>query len=106
VVVASPHAVALREDAVSLLRIVLHIVRIGLLVLLILQSLQMLSALRMLDGPHAFEVSPFLLAALVFKSMLLLANLGLLCLAHYAVRRSRPTPPSPALRPVFNGESS
>ena len=90
----------------SLLRIALHGLRIVLLVLLILQSLQMVSALRMLDGPGAFEVSPFLLAALVFKSILLLANLGLLCLAHYAVRRSRPTPPSPALRPTFNGESS
>ena len=90
----------------SVLRIALHGVRIGLLVLLILQSLQMISALRMLDGPHAFEVSPFLLAALVFKSILLLANLGLLCLTHYAVRRSRPTPTSPTLRPNFNGESS
>jgi len=98
--------VALRENAVSALRIALHGVRIGLLVLLILQSLQMLSALRMLDGPAAFEVSPFLLAALAFKSILLLANLGLLCLAHYAVRRSRPTPPSHALRPTINGESS
>ncbi len=90
----------------SALRIALHAVRIGLLVLLILQSLQMGSALRMLDGPGAFEASPFLLAALVFKSILLLANFGLLCLAHYAVRRSRPAPPSPALRPDFNGESS
>ena len=90
----------------SVLRIALHGVRIGLLVLLILQSLQMISALRMLDGPHAFEVNPFLLAALVFKSILLLANFGLLCLAHCAARRSRPTPPSPAPRPTFNGESS
>ncbi len=90
----------------SILRIALHGVRIGLLVLLILQSLQMVSALRMLDGPDAFEVSPFLLAALVFKSILLLANFGLLCLAHYAVRRSRPTPPSPTLGLNFNGESS
>ena len=105
-VVASPHTVALRENAVSVLRIALHVVRIGLLVLLILQSLQMVSALRMLDVPDALEVSQFLLAALVFKSILLLANLGLLCLAHYAVRRSRPTPPSPTLRPNFNGESS
>ena len=68
--------------------------------------MQMVSALRMLDGPDAFEVSPFLLAALVFKSILLLANVGLLCLAHYAVRRSRPTPPSHSFRPNFNGESS
>ena len=90
----------------SVLRIALHGVRIGLLLLLILQSMQMLSALRMLDSPDALEVSPFLLAALIFKSILLLANLGLLCLAHYAVRRSRPTPPSPTLRPDFNGESS
>ncbi len=90
----------------SLLRIALHVVRIALLALLILQSLQMVSALRMLDGPDAFEVSPFLLPALAFKSLLLLANLGLLCLAHYAVRRSRPAPPAPALRPNFNGESS
>ena len=90
----------------SVLRIALHGIRIGLLALLILQSLQMVSALQMLDAPDAFEVSPFLLAALLFKSILLLANLGLLCLAHYAVRRSRPTPPSPALRPTFNGESS
>lgn len=90
----------------SLLRIALHGVRIGLLVLLILQSLQMMSALRMLDGPHAFEVSPFLLAALVFKSILLIANLGLLWLAHYAVRRTRPTASSSALRPTLNGESS
>ena len=90
----------------SVLRIALHGVRIGLLVLLILQSLQMLSALRMLAGPDAFAVSPFLLPALVFKSILLLANLGLLCVAHYAVRRSRPTPPYPTLRPTFNGESS
>lgn len=90
----------------SVLRIALHGVRIGLLVLLILQSLQMVSALQMLAVPDALEVSPFLLAALVFKSILLLANLGLLCLAHYAVRRSRPTPPSPTLRPTFNGESS
>lgn len=90
----------------SLLRIALHIARIGLLVALILQSLQMVSALRMLDSPGALEVSPFLLAALVFKSILLLANFGLLCLAHYGVRRSRPAPPSPALRPDFNGESS
>ena len=105
-VVASPHTVALRENAVSVLRIAQHVVRIGLLVLLILQSLQMVSALRMLDVPDALEVSQFLLAALVFKSILLLANLGLLCLAHYAVRRSRPTPPSPTLRPNFNGESS
>ena len=89
----------------NVLRIALHVVRIGLLVLLILQSLQMVYALRMLDGPHASEVSPFLLAALVFKSILLLANLGLLCLAHYAVRRSRPAAPAPALRPTFNGES-
>lgn len=89
-----------------MLRFALHVVRIGLFVLLILQSLQMLSALRMLDGAQAFEVSSLLLAALVFKSMLLLANLGLLCLAHCAVRRSRPTPPSPALRPTFIGESS
>jgi hypothetical protein len=91
---------------VSVLRIALHGVRIGLLLLLILQSLQMASALRMLDAPAAFEVSPLLLAALVFKSILLLANLGLLCLAHYAIRRSRPTPPSPTLRPTINGESS
>ena len=105
-VVAPPHTVALRENAVSVLRIALHGVRIGLLVLLIVQSLQMASALWMLDRPHAFEVSPFLLAALVFKSAMLLANLGLLCLAHYAVRRSRPTPPSPVLLPTFNGESS
>ncbi len=90
----------------SVLRIALHGVRIGLLVLLILQSMQMASALRMLDGPDALELSPFLLAALVFKLILLLANLGLLCLAHYAVRRSRPTPPSPNLGPNFNGESS
>lgn len=90
----------------SVLRIALHSVRIGLLVLLILQVLQMGSALQMIDGPDAFEVSPFLLAALVFKSILMLANFGLLCLAHYAVRRSRPTPPSPTLRPDFNGESS
>jgi hypothetical protein len=91
---------------VSIRRIALHAVRIGLLALLILQSLQMVSALRMLDGPDTFEVSPFLLPALVFKSILLLANIGVLCLAHYAIRRSRPTPPSPALRPTFNGESS
>ncbi len=97
---------ALRENTVSIRRIALHAVRIGLLVLLILQSLQMVSALRMLDGLDAFEISPFLPAALVFKSLLLLANLGLLCMSHYAVRRSRPTPPSPALRPNFNGESS
>jgi hypothetical protein len=90
---------------VSIRRIALHAVRIGLLVLLILQSLQLASALRMLDTPNAFAVSPFLLAALVFKSILLPANLGLLCLSHYAVRGSRPTPPSPALRPTFNGES-
>ena len=90
----------------SILRIALHVVRIGLLVLLILQSMQMVSALRMLDGPDALEVSPFLLAALVFKSILLLANIGLLCLTHYAVRRSRPAPPSPTLRTNFNGESS
>lgn len=89
----------------SVLRIARHGLRIGLLVLLILQSLQVGSALRMLDGADALDVSPFLLAALVFKSILLLANLGLLCLAHYAVRRSRPTPPSPTLRPDFNGES-
>lgn len=105
-VVASPHPLALRKNAVSVLRIALHGVRLGLLVLLMLQVLQMGSALQMLDAPDAFEVSPFLLAALVFKSILLLANLGLLCLAHYAVRRSRPTPPSPTLRPNFNGESS
>ncbi len=90
----------------NLLRIVLHVVRIGLLVLLILQSLQMLSALQMVDGPNAFEVSPLLMAALFFKSILLLANFGLLCLTHYAVRRSRPTSPTPACRPTFNGESS
>ncbi len=90
----------------SVLRIALHAVRIGLLVLLILQALQMGSALWMLDGPDAFEVSPFLLAALIFKSILLLANLGLLCLAHYAVRKSRPVPLSPAFRPNSNGESS
>lgn len=105
-VVAAAHPVAIREDMVSLLRIALHVVRIGLLVLLILQSLQMGSALRMIDGPQTFEVSPFLLAALIFKSILLLANLGLLCLAHYAVRRSRPTPASSSLRPTCNGESS
>ena len=90
----------------NVLRIALHGIHIGLLVLLILQSLQMVSALQMLAGPDAFEVSPFLLPALIFKSILLFANLGLLCLAHYAVRRSRPTPPSPTLRPNFNGESS
>ncbi len=31
-----------------------------------------------------------------FKTALVLANLGLLCLAHHALRRSPPTPPSPA----------
>lgn len=68
--------------------------------------MQMVSALRMLDGPHAFEVSPLLLAVLIFKSILLLANFGLLCLAYYAVRRSRPTLPSLAFHPNINGESS
>ena len=90
----------------SVLRIALHGIRIGLLLLLILQSLQTVSALRMIDGPEAVEVSPFLLAALVFKSILLLVNLGLLCLAHYAVRRSRPKPTSHVFHPHANGESS
>jgi hypothetical protein len=61
--------------------------------------------LRMLDLPNALQVSPYLLAALGFKSLLLLANLGLLWLAHYALRRSRPTSPSINPRPTFNGES-
>lgn len=87
-------------------RITLHTIRIGLCALLILQILQMISALQLLQGPEAFAVSPLLLAALIFKSVLMLLNLALLWLAHIGIRRLRTADPStlPATRSTITGE--
>jgi hypothetical protein len=71
-------------------RIALHVIRIGLCALLIVQIIQMISALQILHGPEAFVVSPLLLAALAFKSILILLNLALLWLSHIGIRRLRP----------------
>ncbi len=72
-------------------RITLHVIRIGLCALFIVQVMQVISALQMLHGPEAFAVSPLLLAALVFKSILILLNLALLWLSHIGIRRFRPS---------------
>jgi len=61
-------------------RFALHVIRIGLCALLIVQIMQMISALQMLHGPEAFAVSPLLLAAFTFKSFFLLLHFFLLCI--------------------------
>ena len=70
-------------------RFAIHVIRIGLCALLIVQIMQMISALQMLHGPEAFAVSPLLLAAFTFKSVLMLLNLASLWLAHIGISRMR-----------------
>lgn len=76
-----------------IVRIGLQALRIGLCALLILQAMQMISALQMLHGPEVFSVSPLLIAALTFKGILILLNLVLLWLSHIGLRRFRPAVP-------------
>ena len=57
---------------------------------LLLQAVQLVSALRYVAGPDAFAVSPLLMAALAFKGVLVIANLGLLLAVHFGLRRMRP----------------
>ena len=58
---------------------------------LALQAVQFVSALRYVAGPDAFAVSPLLMAALAFKGVLVIANLGLLLAVHFGLRQMRPT---------------
>lgn len=107
VVVAPRPVVAIPENAMNaLIRLALHIARVGLLALLIVQSLQMVAALAMLDSTAAMKVSAFLPAAIAFKALMVLANLALLLLAHRVQRRFRRTPPSPSSHPSSHGVSS
>jgi hypothetical protein len=87
---------AILEHTMSPPRIARDSIRSGLLLLLLLQCIQMMCALRMLEDPDAFIVSPFLWAAIAFKCLLMLLNAVLLWLAHRATSpATASTNPSP-----------
>lgn len=71
----------------SMGRLVLHVLRVLLALLLALQLVSVLRALQWLD-PDAVRVSAQLLPALVLKGVLVLANAALLLLVHVRLRRS------------------
>jgi hypothetical protein len=75
------------ENVMVIVRIALHLACIGLFVLLIVQTIQLVLALQTVQGPDAFSVSSLLLAALAFKGPLILINLLLLWLTHKGIRR-------------------
>lgn len=67
-------------------RTLLHGLRVALALLLVVQVLQVISALRLLDG-GAVAASPQLLPALLLKLGLLVINALLLVATHRALRR-------------------
>ena len=67
-------------------RMALHLLRALLFLLLLVQSLQLASALTLLTAA-ASAISAQLWAALLFKLLLVVVNAALLWLAHRALRR-------------------